>query len=94
MKALVLKFACPLRSLMLTAALAIASLDMAGTTLQASDCYPTYRYEWVQRVECRQVPYTVCVTRYDHCGRAYQAEVVRYRTEHVSVWHQIRVRVY
>jgi hypothetical protein len=37
----------------------------------------TYRYE--------QVPYTVCVVRYDHCGNAYHADEVRYRTVQVPV---------
>jgi hypothetical protein len=95
MKRFALKFASDrLRSLVLGAALAVAGLGLAGTTAQASDYCPSYRYEWVVCYEFRQVCYTVCETRYDHCGRAYQVDVTRYRTERVPVRRQVRVRIY
>ncbi len=42
---------------------------------------------WEQRVEA----YSTWVTRYDHCGRAYRAEVIRYRTVSVPVIRRVRV---
>jgi hypothetical protein len=82
-----------IRTLVCTAALAVTGLGLGTSGVQASDCNcaPTYRYEWVQCYETRQVAYTVCETRYDHCGRPYQVEVTRYRTERVPVWRQVRV---
>ncbi len=82
-----------IRSLMCAAVLAVAGLGFAGSGVQASDCTPTYRYEWVLRYETRQVAYTVCETRYDHCDRPYQVEVTRYRTVQVPVWQRVAVRV-
>jgi hypothetical protein len=80
-----------MRSLMCATLLATAALGFGGGRLHASDCAPAYRYEWVLRYECRQVPYTVCETRYNHCGRPYHVEVIRYRTERVSVWQLVAV---
>ena len=80
-----------LRSLVLAAGLVVAGLGLGATGAQASDYCPTYRYEWVQRCEYRQVPYTVCITRYDHCGYAYTVHVTRYRSESYTVWRQVRV---
>ncbi len=82
-----------LRSLLCAAALTVTGFGLTGTSVNASDCYPTYRYEWVLCHETRQVAYAVCETRYDHCGRPYQVEVTRYRTAQVPVWRQVRVRV-
>ena len=84
-----------LRSVMVAAVLAISGLGPAVATVQASDyCPPSYRFEYVRCYEYRQVPYTVCVTRYDHCGRAYSVDVVQYRTEQVSVLRRTLVRAY
>jgi hypothetical protein len=82
-----------LHSFLCAAALTVTGLALTETSVNASDCYPTYRYERVLCYETRQVAYTVCETRYDHCGRPYQVEVTRYRTEQVPVWRQVRVRV-
>jgi hypothetical protein len=82
-----------IRSLVCAAVLATAGFGFGGGSVQASDCTPTYRYEWVQRYETREVPYTVCETRYDHCGRPCQVEVTRYRTERYAVWYRVAVRV-
>jgi hypothetical protein len=80
-----------LRSLVCVAALTVAGLGMAGSSIQAGDCAPAYRYEWTLCHEVRQVPYTVYETRYDHCGKAYQVRATRYRTEQVPVWRYLRV---
>jgi hypothetical protein len=77
---------------LVVAATLASGLGLASNRASASDCQPNYRYEWVLRHETRQVPYMVCETRYDHCGRAYQVEVTRYRTERVSVWQRVTVR--
>jgi hypothetical protein len=83
------RFTC---SLICAVALAMASFGLTASVARASDCPPQYRYEWVLRYETRQVPYTVCETRYDHCGQAYHVNVTRYRTERVGVWHRVAVR--
>jgi hypothetical protein len=82
------------RSLICAAVLAVAALGAIGTAAHASDCPPAYRYEWVLCYEYRQVPYEACETRYDHCGRAYQVNVTRYRSEQVPVWRRVAVRNY
>ena len=52
-------------------------------------CYhPVVCYEY------RQEPYTKCVTRYDHCGYPYSAEVTYYRTVKVAVKKLQRVVKY
>jgi hypothetical protein len=73
--------------------LTTAGFGLAGSNVQACDNAPVYRYEWVVRYETRQVAYTVCETRIDHCGRAYTVEVTRYRTVQVPVQYRIVVRV-
>ncbi len=82
-----------LRSLIVAAAVTLG-LGGAGGLAQACDCPPGYRVETVVTYECRQVPYTVCETRYDDCGRAYQVSVTRYRTVRVAVTRQVLVRAY
>jgi hypothetical protein len=84
-----------LRSFVVAAVLAVSGLGPAVATVQASDyCPPSYRFEYVRCYEYRQVPYTVCVTRYDHCGCPYTVEVVQYRTVQVSVLKRTLVRAY
>jgi hypothetical protein len=55
------------------------------------DDQPSCRYETVTCYETRQVPYAVCVTRYDECGRAYHVNVTRYRCVRVPVTRQVPV---
>jgi hypothetical protein len=56
----------------------------------ADHCVPCH-YKPVVCYEAREVPYTVCVTRYDHCGRPYHVEVTRYRTVTVRVTKLVKV---
>ena len=75
---------------------AVVALGIGGVSslAQACDhCPPVYRYETIVTYEYRQVPYTVCETRYDECGRAYTVTVTRYRTVRVAVTRQVLVRV-
>jgi hypothetical protein len=53
--------------------------------------HQTCRYETVTEWVTREVPYTVCETRYDECGRAYHVNVTRYRTVRVQVTRQVPV---
>jgi hypothetical protein len=79
------------RSLACATMLTVASLGLSAVPAAASDGCQNYRYEWVLCYENRQVAYTACETRYDHCGRPYQVEVTRYRTERVPVWRRVAV---
>jgi len=54
-----------------------------------SACPP--QYQWVLCHQTRVEPYTVCETRYDHCGRPYHVEVGRYRSVRVAVWRLVPV---
>lgn len=70
----------------------VAASLLAGSASVGTDgdCTPCY-YKKVVCYENQKVPYTVCVTRYDHCGRPYQVEVVRYRTVTVRVVKLVKV---
>lgn len=71
-----------------------------GTTflnaeVQASDahCYEnrSYEYRTVIRYETRQERLVRRVTLYDHCGRAYLADKVYFRTVNVPVKQLVKV---
>lgn len=51
----------------------------------------TTAYRIVTSYETRREPYLCSVIRYDHCGRAYWATVVEYRTIRVPVQKLVRV---
>ena len=70
------------KNIMKLASAAVLGLGvmLGGTaTTQACDTY-CYHQVWVTSYECRDVPYTVCVTEYDHCGHAYNTYKTLYRT--------------
>ena len=74
-------------------ALMVLALGLMGASqshaCDRADAPPVYRtvMAWESQVEA----YPVWVTKYDHCGRAYRAEVTRYRTVSVPVIRRVRV---
>jgi hypothetical protein len=75
--------------------LTLASFGLFGSPARASDycppCPPKVYYQTVLVYETRTIPYTVCETRYDHCGVAYHVNVTRYRTIQVPVTRRVAV---
>jgi len=69
---------CSLRSL-LGAAIVTAALSSANETDACDDVQPC-TYKWSMAAETQRVPYSVCLTRYDSYGNAYQVHETRYRT--------------
>ncbi len=59
---------------------------------KASYCPPKVCYQTVTVYETRQVPYQVCETRYDECGRCYTVTVTRYRCVQVPVTRRVPVQ--
>ena len=53
--------------------------------------YPQPVYQTVTVWEPRVEAYSTWITKYDHCGRAYRVEEIRYRTRSVAVSRRIRV---
>jgi hypothetical protein len=79
------------------AMLAVITLGLtnAGTTAQAGDYCPPPpcgHYETVLVKKCVEVPYTQCVTLYDHCGRPYQVEKEGVRLIEVTFRKRVFVR--
>ncbi len=70
---------------------------IAGSTALAGDYNcppppPCGHFETVLVTKCIDVPFTRCVTVYDHCGRPYQVEKVGVRTVEVTVRKRVFVR--
>ena len=84
-----------LRRVVFGGLLALGSLATFGTTAQAGGYgyghQPRCHYEWVVCYETRQVPYTQCITLYDHCGYPYQVTKTFWRTIQVPVKKQVLV---
>ena len=82
-----------LRRWLLSGLCGVALLGVGGANRpSASACErPCCVYRWVTIYEGRSVPYTVCVTRYDHCGHAYQVQLTRYRRVEVPVKKLVKV---
>jgi hypothetical protein len=54
---------------------------------------PVYevRYQKVVTYVCQEVPYTACITLYDHCGYPYTVHKTLYKTVHVPVVKYVAV---
>ena len=65
------------------------TLALTGAATAGDYCPPKYKYvtcyETVTCWEVRKEAYTKCVTKYDHCGKPYQATVTCYRDVKVPV---------
>ena len=71
----------------------VLAVGLAGAN-GASACersYPQAVYQTVTVWEPQVEAYSTWVTKYDHCGRAFRVEVIRYRTRSVAVTRRIRV---
>jgi hypothetical protein len=75
------------RGFVLAGCVTLASF-LGTAPARACDCY----YVCVFTYECREVPYTVCVTKYDYCGRPYRVYEHRYQTVTVPVKKLVKVR--
>ena len=53
---------------------------------------PQYTWKTITLYKTIQKPYVDYVTKYDHCGKPYQVEIVRYET--VQIPYTKRVKVY
>jgi hypothetical protein len=53
---------------------------------------PCGHYQTILVTKCVEVPFTRCVTVYDHCGRPYQVERVGVKTVEVTVKKRVFVR--
>ena len=75
----------------------VAMIVLAGGWMGVSEAtacdrpYAPPDYRTVMAWESQVEAYPVWVTKYDHCGRAYRAEVTRYRTVSVPVTRRVRV---
>ena len=50
-----------------------------------------YKYKEITVYELREVPEAHWITKYDHCGKAYQVKVVSYHSIKVPVTKRIKV---
>lgn len=48
------------------------------------DCHHV-EYRKVVTYVCKEIPYTACITLYDHCGEPYTVHKTLYKTVHVPV---------
>ena len=87
-----------LRGMEVASVLGLTVLAFGGTTAQACDKAPQQEYTWVTTYECvttwetKCEPYTKTVTKYDHCGKPYQATVTCYREVKVPVTKKVAVQ--
>ena len=70
----------------------LAACLLAAGNAHASDCYaPQYVWKTITvNVEVEK-PYLAFVTKYNHCGTAYQVPVVRYTTVVVPVQKKVKI---
>ncbi len=73
--------------------LVAGAIGFVGTsTASASHCSPPCcYYKTIITYEYETQPIVDWVTKYDHCGRAYEVKVVRYITVKVPVKRQVKV---
>lgn len=75
----------------------VLGLAFAGTSSAQAGGYGYYggygyvSYRLVVTYVCKEVPYEVCVVKYDHCGHPYHAYETHYRTVHVPVTKYVKV---
>ncbi|MBW3599682.1 MAG: hypothetical protein KY475_20730 [Planctomycetes bacterium] len=65
--------------------LGAGSAQAGGYGYGYDDCYHDVQYRKVVTYVCREVPYTRCITLYDHCGHPYTVHKTFYKTVHVPV---------
>lgn len=67
----------------------------AGTgSVLATEYKKVVTYKTVTEYVTKSVPYTVEVTKYDHCDRPYKATVTKYKHVEVPVTKQVPVVKY
>jgi hypothetical protein len=82
------------------ALVAVVGLGVGVTKAGDTYCPPQYvyvkvvSYENVTVYETRSEAYTVCVTKYDHCGYPYSVYETRYRDVKYPVTKQVAVTKY
>ncbi len=76
----------------------VLGLAFAGTSSAQAGGYGYFggghhcvSYRPVVSYVCKEIPYEVCVVRYDHCGHPYHAYETQYRTVHVPVTRYVKV---
>ncbi|QVL34007.1 hypothetical protein KIH39_08905 [Telmatocola sphagniphila] len=89
------------RVLKLSCAAAVCVLGLSvGNSAKADECgcgYVMKKITICEPVVCyetRQVPYQACITQYDHCGKAYETHVTRYREVQIKVTKERHVTKY
>ncbi len=55
------------------------------------DCHQHCHYKKVVTYVCHEVPYTRCITLYDHCGEPYTVHKTFYKTVHTPVVKYVKV---
>src|SRR5690606_9210939 len=73
----------------------LIALGMGVGSAQAGDfyyddCHPCH-YQKVVTYVCKEIPYTRCITLYDHCGEPYTVHKTFYKTVHVPVVKYVKV---
>ncbi len=71
-----------------------AVLALFTGSASATEYKKVVTYKTVTVCVEKQVPYTVEVVKYDHCGKAYKVCVTKYRTVEVEVDVQVPVVTY
>lgn len=72
--------------------LVAGAIGSVGTSNASATHYPpSCYYKTVITYEYEKQPIVEWVTKYDHCGRAYEVKVVRYITVKVPVKHLVKV---
>jgi hypothetical protein len=74
----------------------LIALGLGAGTAQAGgfhydECYHHCHYKKVVTYVCKEVPYTKCITLYDHCGHPYTVHKTFYKTVHVPVVKLVKV---
>jgi hypothetical protein len=69
----------------------VVALGVGAGSAQAGDfgfgydCHHEIGYEKIVTYVCKEIPYTRCITLYDHCGEPYTVHKTFYKTVHVPV---------
>ncbi len=75
---------------LITLGVGIGSAQAGDFGFGYDDCYACH-YRKVVTYVCREIPYTRCITLYDHCGEPYTVHKTFYKTIHVPVVKYVKV---
>lgn len=78
------------RKSLIAAALVLGVWGGSSEIAAACDA-PRCYWRTVTEYVAQEVPYVRYITRYDHCGKPYQVEIVGYRTVQVPVQRRVKV---